>query len=234
MHPCFSPTSYQHAVPFRVFHPLAALTHAALGFLVEESQSKHVLELYATNYVNSFLPELPLLPPTPAPATPAPTPSPTPPPTPPQSAAPTTAPPTGGNGTYTVSPTPSPAGSSSNGTHAPVTPAPATLSPTHVGNGTEFSGVWSEFSGVRQEGHGSGGGSGWQPVGGGGNGTADVTWDNTAALRVTSGFDESMWASANYVGKITGLLFNDISGASFSSLWCDSYFALVHFLLLPS
>ncbi|CAN0427059.1 unnamed protein product, partial [Pylaiella littoralis] len=35
-----------------------ALTHAALGFLVEESESEHVVEFYATNYVGAFLPDV--------------------------------------------------------------------------------------------------------------------------------------------------------------------------------
>lgn len=52
------------------------------------------------------------------------------------------------------------------------------------------------------------------PLGGGGtgNGTVDVTWSNAAAVRATRGFDPNLWVSANYVAKITGLLYNDLSG----------------------
>lgn len=47
----------------------------------------------------------------------------------------------------------------------------------------------------------------------GGNGTSEVTWDNKAQVKVTTtGFDEKDWVSANYVAKITGLLFNDLTG----------------------
>ncbi|CAM9624294.1 unnamed protein product, partial [Sphacelaria rigidula] len=54
------------------------------------------------------------------------------------------------------------------------------------------------------------------PLGGGGtgNGTVDVTWSNAAAVRATRGFDPNLWVSANYVAKITGLLYNDLSGWS--------------------
>lgn len=64
-------------------------------------------------------------------------------------------------------------------------------------------------------GAGRSGGRGWESSGWGsaGNGTTDVTWDNKAAVRVTAGFDEKTWTSANYVAKITGLLYNDLTGA---------------------
>ncbi|CAM9896188.1 unnamed protein product, partial [Scytosiphon promiscuus] len=75
-------------------------------------------------------------------------------------------------------------------------------------------------------GGGGGYGSGWAGAGGGsgggwggsaGNGTTDVTWDNKAAVRVTAGFDDKTWTSANYVAKITGLLYNDLTG------WSNAY-----------
>ncbi|CAM9742468.1 unnamed protein product, partial [Laminaria digitata] len=66
---------------------------------------------------------------------------------------------------------------------------------------------------------GGGGGGAWR-VGGGvrsGNGTTGVTWDNAAELKPESGFDEGKWLSANYVAKITGLLYNDLTG------WASTY-----------
>lgn len=64
-----------------------------------------------------------------------------------------------------------------------------------------------------------GAGGGWRGREGGergnlgGNGTSEMTWDNKAQVKVTTtGFDEKNWVSANYVAKITGLLFNDLTG----------------------
>ena len=53
-----------------------------------------------------------------------------------------------------------------------------------------------------------------------GNGTTGVTWDNAAELMPESGFDEGKWLSANYVAKITGLLYNDLTGAQPGRSWC--------------
>ena len=36
--------------------------------------------------------------------------------------------------------------------------------------------------------------------------------DNEAELKPESGFNEGKWLSANYVAKITGLLYNDLTG----------------------
>lgn len=60
----------------------------------------------------------------------------------------------------------------------------------------------------------TGGGGGFSGGGwGDGNGTTDVTWDNRAEMRVLEDFDDKTWTSANYVAKITGLLYNDLTGA---------------------
>lgn len=187
---------------------IAALTHAALGFLVEESGEKHVIEFYATNYVGSFLPSLPPPPPTPAPVTPPPT-----------------------NASPTASPT------STSFSSAPVvTLAPAATRFTQQPTASLETPAKFALPLDRTDGHRGEVGDRWKDVGkpiaavavvsetgeglmadlhkvaAAGNGTTDVTWDNTAAVRETSGFDPNLWVSANYVAKITGLLFNDLSG----------------------
>ncbi|CAN0427033.1 unnamed protein product [Pylaiella littoralis] len=70
-------------------------------------------------------------------------------------------------------------------------------------------------TGVEKSDEGVGAGAGGRV--GDGNGTTHVTWNNDAAIRITSGFDENNWISANYVAKITGLLYNDITG------WSNTY-----------
>ncbi|CAM9595883.1 unnamed protein product, partial [Ectocarpus sp. 13 AM-2016] len=62
-----------------------------------------------------------------------------------------------------------------------------------------------------------GGGGARRELGNGGNGTTPVAWNNDAVVRVSSGFDEKRWISANYIAKITGLLYNDITG------WSSTY-----------
>lgn len=69
---------------------------------------------------------------------------------------------------------------------------------------------WIEGIGEEKE---DGGGGARRGLGDGGNGTTPVTWNNDALVRVSSGFDEKKWISANYIAKITGLLYNDITGA---------------------
>lgn len=199
---------------------LPALTHAALGFLVEENQSRHVLEYYALDYAGSFLPEAPPPPPTPAPApsTRGPTSAPTSSPTPQHSLAPSTPPTGGGNSSDTASPSPAP----SSITTLPPTAVrtDAEVSRGHGGpreegeeeqrgpvEGLNAAAFESEASFVGREERGV-----WDGMRGG-NGTAELTWNNEANMRASSGFDEIVWASANYVGKITGLLYNDITGA---------------------
>lgn len=68
-------------------------------------------------------------------------------------------------------------------------------------------------TGVEKSDEGVGAGAGGRV--GDGNGTTHVTWNNDAAIRITSGFDENNWISANYVAKITGLLYNDITGVCY-------------------
>lgn len=60
-----------------------------------------------------------------------------------------------------------------------------------------------------------------------------MTWHNEANVRVTSGFDENKWVSANYVAKITGLLYNDLRGTQARALACVCD-ALVSGLLLAA
>lgn len=235
---------------------ITALTHAALGFVVEESQAKHVLEFYALDYVGSFLPDVPPPPPTPAPSTLSPTFAPTSLGTP----SPTTS---SGNGTATAAPTPAPT-AAANGTTLVPTPAPTvvgnwttdpptpvvTPSPSFGSNLTdsydgadyrdfgrdllargvesaparagESSVEGGRFGGVGDS-EGGRGGQNWVSGASGsrivGNGTSEVTWSNDANMRPALGFDENRWIAANYVGKITGLLFNDLQG------WSTAYLA---------
>ncbi|CAM9293022.1 unnamed protein product, partial [Discosporangium mesarthrocarpum] len=95
-----------------------ALAHAGLGFMVEESNQKFVIEYYAEDYVGSFLPNL----------------------------------------------------------------VRRNESAVATGNGTALG--------------------------------VDVTWRNQAALRFSTGFNETLWTSASFVAKITGLLYNDVKAWS--------------------
>lgn len=161
------------------------------------------MELYAHDYVGSFLPEVPPLPPTPTPspstASPVGTPTPTgtaPVGTPSPTAAPTTV------------DTPSPSASGGrNGTAAP-TSASGNESRVlddespRVEAADDRGDVEAAFDARRG-------------VLVSGNGTAGkLKWDNDVSLRPTSDFDPKTWATANYVGKITGLLYNDLTGAA--------------------
>ncbi|CAM9533609.1 unnamed protein product, partial [Ectocarpus fasciculatus] len=74
-----------------------------------------------------------------------------------------------------------------------------------------------EGVGEEEEGGEGGGGGTRRGLGDGGNGTTPVEWNNDAVVRVSSGFDEKRWISANYIAKITGLLYNDITG------WSSTY-----------
>lgn len=69
------------------------------------------------------------------------------------------------------------------------------------------------WGGLVEDGGGGGGGGWGAGFVGGGEGDSNVTWSNEAHVQVTTGFDEERWLSANYVAKITGLLYNDLRGA---------------------
>lgn len=161
---------------------LAALAHAGLGFLVEETDSARVIEFHADRYTDSFMPNVPPPPPTPSP-TPAPS------ATPPPSTAP-------------LSPTDAPV---SNATSVPsgIPTSPSTPSPSAV-NTSVPSGAGERFSEVAEE---TGGG-----VFLGGVGSQELVWNNMGVVRETKMFDSAVWTSATFVTKITGLLYNDLAG----------------------
>lgn len=112
---CFTFPHSFHAPPSCVRTCLSALTHAALGFLVEESGFTHVIEFHADNYVGAFLPRVPPRP-TPAPVSPPPSPSPTLSPTPALAPSP---PPTASPTSASSLATPAPTGPGDNSTRVP-------------------------------------------------------------------------------------------------------------------